>query len=176
MTVTDRPRTTLRVLTLNIHKGVASLRPTLVLERLRTNIRATGANLVLLQEVIGESRRLRARYRHYPSATQFEYLADNVWPHFAYGRNAVSSDGDHGNAILSAYPIDGWRNVDVSVPGREPRGLLVCRPRLPGRAPLSIACVHLGLGRTERRRQLERMAAWVESDASDGALLVDVEL
>ena len=162
----------LRTLTLNIHKGVASLRPGLVLERLRTNIRAVGADLVLLQEVIGESGRLRSRYAGYPTGTQLEYLADSVWPHRAYARNAVSADSDHGNAILSAWPIDGWSNVDVSVPGREPRGMLVCRPRLPDGSELTVGCVHLGLGRVERRRQLERIAQWVEAEAPRGALLL----
>jgi predicted PurR-regulated permease PerM len=44
----------------------------------------------------------------------------------AYGRNAAGPAGDHGNAVLSRWPIVRTHNHDVSLPGDEPRGLLHC--------------------------------------------------
>ncbi len=41
--------------------------------------------------------------------SQFAFLADEIWPHFAYGKNAIYSAGHHGNAILSKHPILGIR-------------------------------------------------------------------
>ena len=79
---------------------------------------ATDADLVFLQEVVGErlsavtnTANLEKQGNSYP---QFEYLADEVWPHHAYGRNAIYQKGHHGNAILSKNPFLGWDNVNVS--------------------------------------------------------------
>jgi len=55
-----------------------------------------------------------------------------VWQDYAYGRNAVYDYGDHGNAILSRFPIRSSENEDVSFHRRESRGLLHCEIELPG--------------------------------------------
>ena len=91
----------------------------------------------------------------WPEAPHYEFLADELWPEFAYGRNAVYPHGHHGNAVLSKFPIVAYENHDVSVDGHETRGLLHCMLRLPGR-PLDLhaICVHLGLRESHRRHQL----------------------
>jgi endonuclease/exonuclease/phosphatase family metal-dependent hydrolase len=62
-------------------------------------------------------------------------LADSLWPQFAYGRNAVYPEGDHGNALLSKFQIIRHDNLDVSISGHENRGVLHCVLRLPGEGP-----------------------------------------
>lgn len=83
---------------------------------------------------------------------QYEFLADSLWEGFAYGRNAVYPDGDHGNALLSRFPISRYQNVDISVAGEEKRGMLHCELTVPGYAgtPLHMICVHLGLREQDR--------------------------
>ena len=66
-------------------------------------------------------------------APHYEFLADSIWPQFAYGRNAVYPKGHHGNAVLSKFPIVRYENHDVSIGGPEKRGLLHCVLRVPGR-------------------------------------------
>lgn len=73
---------------------------------MRNTIQKYRVDLVLLQEVVGKHE------KHTPTTSQFEFLADGVWPHFAYGKNAVYDEGHHGNAILSLYPIVEWKNLD----------------------------------------------------------------
>src|SRR5690606_20256784 len=87
------------VLTANIHMGFDMLQRRFVLPRLREAIRGLGADIVFLQEVQGHHRDRARRYRHWPDVPHYEYLADTLWPQFAYGRNAVYPHGHHGNAL-----------------------------------------------------------------------------
>lgn len=148
-------RTRLRVLTLNLHKGFSAWGRRDVLQQIRAAVHAVGADLVFLQEVLGEVPErvgLDGVRRH---RSQYEFLADSLWAEHAYGRNAVSPRGHHGNALLSRWPIVAWRNLDVSAEQGEARGLLHCCIQVPG-APqrLHAICVHLGLREAERQAQV----------------------
>jgi len=151
----------LRVMTVNVHKGFTFLNRRFVLRELRDAIREVGADLVFLQEIHGSSRALAAGTAA-PEVPHYEYLADEIWPAFAYGRNAVYTNGDHGNALLSKYPIVRSQNVDVSSARHEKRGLLHCVLRVPGRDDVVHAiCVHLGLKQSHRQLQLQQLCEFV---------------
>ena len=146
----------LTVLTLNVHKGFTLFNRRFILPELREAVRATGADLVFLQEVHGSHQQHAERHPTWPTAPQYEFLADSMWPQFAYGRNAVYPHGDHGNALLSKFPIRAHDNLDVTIRGNEERGLLHCQLEVPGHEQVHAICVHLGL-REEHRRGT---AAW----------------
>jgi len=146
----------LTVLTVNMHKGFTLFNRRFILPQLREAVRSTGADLVFLQEVHGSHRLHQQRYPNWPSAPQYEYLADSMWPQFAYGRNAVYPHGDHGNALLSKFPILAYGNRDVSIQGNEQRGLLHCTLDVPGHAQVFAICVHLGLREAQRQKQIGR--------------------
>jgi endonuclease/exonuclease/phosphatase family metal-dependent hydrolase len=171
---TDSTPPSIRVLTLNTHKGFGIFNLGFVLHRLRTAIREVAADIVFLQEVQGTHTRHSSRVAAWPSAPHYEFLADEIWPEFAYGRNAVYPSGHHGNALLSKYPIVEWQNHDVSVRGEEQRGLLHCSLHIPGRDSLMHAiCVHLGLKEPDRRRQLDRLCEVVKDEIpAEAPLLV----
>ena len=152
----------IRLLMLNMHKGFSAWRRRFVLHELREAIRLSGADVVLLQEVLGAHRELSTRWERWPDQGQYEFLADTVWSAYAYGKNAVYPEGHHGNAVLSKFPITHFRNHDVSVADEEKRGLLHCVLDVPGWArPLHVICVHLGLSEAQRREQLQRLCAMV---------------
>jgi len=156
----------IRVLTYNIHKGYCTGNRRFVLESMRERIAETGADIVLLQEIHGRADKSdRKRKRHsYPDQPHFEYLADQAWPHYAYGRNAIYRKGDHGNAILSNYPLVSWENIDISVMPRSNRGILHGVIEIPGHSlPLHTLCVHLGLLEQERRQQIGRLIERIDS-------------
>lgn len=152
---------TLRVLTVNTHKGFAAFNRRFILPELRDAVRATAADLVFLQEVHGEHQLHAERHPGWPSAPQYEFLADSMWPAYAYGRNAVYPEGHHGNALLSRYPIVSHQNLDVSIAGNEQRGLLHAVLDLPGLGTVQAVCVHLGLRESHRRQQLELLCRLV---------------
>lgn len=165
--------TLIRVLTLNTHKGFTAFNRRFVLHELREAVRRVGADVVFLQEVQGAHASRASRVRGWPAAPHYEYLADELWPQYAYGRNAVYPDGDHGNAVLSKFPIESHRNHDVSVDGQEARGLLHCVLQLPDSGQLlHVICVHLGLREAHRHAQLQLLRDVIEKQVPAAATLV----
>ena len=165
--------TTLRVLTVNTHKGFAFLSRRFVLSELREAVRTVHADLVFLQEVQGAHAGNSASVAGWPESPHYEYLADELWPEFAYGRNAVYPHGHHGNAVLSKFPIVAYENRDVSIEGHETRGLLHCTLRLPGRElDLHAICVHLGLKESHRRHQLGLLSQVIRDHVPAAAPLI----
>jgi endonuclease/exonuclease/phosphatase family metal-dependent hydrolase len=88
--------------------------------------------MVFLQEVQGLHERPRRAPRDWPEQPQHEFLAEGVWPHTAYGGNAIYDHGHHGNAILSRFPILASHNQDISEHRFERRGLLHTEIAVPG--------------------------------------------
>ncbi len=146
---------TLHVATYNIHKGFSNFNRRMVVHELRDRLRQLGADLVFLQEVLGDHQRHAERIPDWPEEPQYEFLADSVWQDYAYGRNSVYDQGHHGNAVLSRYPIVRWDNEDVSAHALESRGLLHCEIKPPGyQRTLHCICVHLALHENGRRAQI----------------------
>jgi len=162
----------LKVLTINVHKGFTFFKRRFILPELRDAVRTTGADLVFLQEVHGTHERHAMRYPGWPPTSQYEFLADSMWPEFAYGRNAVYADGDHGNALLSKFPIREYNNLDASIQGNEQRGLLHCVIDVPGHAYVHAICVHLGLREAHRRRQIDLLAKQLAKLAASAIVIV----
>lgn len=154
----------LKVLTYNIHKGFSTGNFRFVLHQIREAIEISDVDLVFLQEIQGEHRFKQYRVNDWPSLSQFEFLADKLWPHFAYGKNAIYYSGHHGNAILSKYPIVHWENINVSSSKRASRSLLHAVINLPESSEyLHVFCIHLALRAPERRRQLQLLSHRIES-------------
>lgn len=157
----------IKILTLNTHKGFGVFNRRFVLQELRDAVRATEADLVFLQEVLGEhaSYAEHPKFRDYwPPQPQYEYLADSIWHSHTYGRNAVYPDGHHGNALLSHFPVTRWHNHDISLSGIERRGLLHCELSVQGASrTLHAICVHLSLREGDRQKQLRMLLKLVDT-------------
>ena len=155
----------IHVLTYNIHKGYCAGNRRFVLDSMRERIAESGADVVFLQEIHGTAIKSEAKRRRfsYPDQPHFEYLADQSWPHYAYGRNSIYRKGDHGNAILSMHPFVSWENIDVSIFKRSSRSILHGIIEIPGRSiRLHTLCVHLGLLEQERRGQFEALTERID--------------
>jgi endonuclease/exonuclease/phosphatase family metal-dependent hydrolase len=159
----------MRVLTVNTHKGFTPFNRRFILPELRDAVRTTSADVVFLQEVLGSHAKHARRFLNWPEVPHYEFLADTIWPEFAYGRNAVYPNGHHGNALLSKYPILEYENLDVSLSEAEKRGLLHCKLRVPQGADMHVVCVHFGLSEAHRRAQTrllcDRVRGWVPDPA-----------
>jgi endonuclease/exonuclease/phosphatase family metal-dependent hydrolase len=150
------------VLTVNTHKGFTALNRRFILRSCAKRCAAWPPTWCFC-------RKSTAPTNIIPSATatgrrcrSTNSLADSLWPQFAYGRNAVYPEGDHGNALLSKFQIIRHDNLDVSISGHENRGVLHCVLRLPGEGvEVHAICVHLGLRESHRTAQLKLLAsAW----------------
>ena len=159
----------LRIGTYNIHKGLSSFSVRMVLQDQRELIRSLGVDIMFLQEVRGK----HDRHSRLFTGGQYEFLADSIWQSFAYGKNAVRSNTDHGNCILSKYPIVNWENEDISAHPTEERGLLHCEINVPGwEETLHCICVHLGLLGSWRHQQLVALENRIKSMVPANAPLI----
>ena len=159
----------LTVMTVNTHKGFTSFNRKFILPELRDAVRKVGADVVFLQEVLGTN----GKAEDGPDVPHYEFLADSIWPQYAYGRNMVYPKGHHGNAVMSKFPIVHYQNHDVSIAGPEKRGLLHCVLRIPSHAlDVHVICVHLGLAETHRMQQLDLLCQMVRGEVPDNAPLI----
>lgn len=165
--------TNLRILTVNTHKGFTTFNRKFMLHELRDAVRLVSADLVFLQEVQGKHQSWSERHAGvWPEQPQYEFLADEIWQDYAYGRNAVYQQGHHGNALLSKYPIKSWDNWDISLNGIEKRGLLHCQIDAQNGQTVHAICVHLSLREPHRQIQLQQLCEHVNSIPSNETVIV----
>ncbi len=170
---TDPVSFTLNVLTYNMHKGFAAGNRRFVLPQLRDALEEADVDLIFLQETQGEHKERQTRVVNWPNAAQFEFLAYRLWPHYAYGKNAVYQAGHHGNAILSKYPFSKWENHNVSAFRRASRSLLHAVIALPeNKGSVHLICIHFDVMASERQRQLAILRSHVEKQIPQGAPLI----
>ncbi|CAA0125844.1 Uncharacterised protein [BD1-7 clade bacterium] len=155
---------TFRVCSYNIHKGFSASNRRFLLDDMRDAIRSVNADLCFLQEVRGED----LHPDTVRESNQFEFLADSVWPHSAYGHNAIYQQGHHGNAILSKYPFTRVRNYDVSQWFFSQRGVLLGHTD----NDMYLACVHMGLLASERQHQTTALIRLIEEHVPSDAPLI----
>ena len=166
----------LRVATYNIHKGVRGVGPRKRLEihNLGLAVEALDADLVFLQEVRlfhhREARRFDRSSFGWPSQGQADYLAPEGYD-VAYRTNAVTRHGEHGNALLSRWPIGEAGHHDVSDHRFEQRGLLHVPVQWNG-VTVHAVVVHFGLVHSSRVRQVQRLAEFIEREVPPGERLV----
>ena len=169
---TARSPDRLRVATYNIHKGVRGVGPgkRLEIHNLGLGIEALDADLVCLQEVRLFHHREAARFDHthfgWPEVGQAEFLAPAGYE-VAYRTNAVTRHGEHGNALLSRWPIGDVGHHDVSDHRFEQRGLLHVPVVWQG-TEVHAVVAHLGLIHASRVRQIERLAAYIADEVPPG--------
>jgi endonuclease/exonuclease/phosphatase family metal-dependent hydrolase len=166
----------LRVATYNIHKGVRGmgLRKRLEIHNLGLGIEALDADLVCLQEVrlyhAADARRFDRTWLGWPDEGQAEFLAPEGYT-AAYRTNAVTRGGEHGNALLSRWPLGDVGHHDVSDHRFEQRGLLHVPVDWQG-ITLHAVVAHLGLMHASRVRQVERLAAFIDAHVPAGEPLL----
>lgn len=158
----------LTFLTINAHKGFSAMNRRFVLHELRECVHSSGADIVFMQEVVGQNLRHAERYFAWPNKPHHEFMTELSGFSHAYGRNAVYTAGHHGNAILSRSPILYSEKVDISTNRVEQRGMLYARVELPeGKPPLHCVCVHLGLLCVSRTKQFRKIRDYIKSVVPD---------
>lgn len=139
----------------NIHKGFSSNNKSFVLEEIKDSIVKSKSDILFLQEVVGSS----GIGNH---NSQFEFLADNVWHHYSYGKNSISPNSHHGNAILSKYPIVFSKNIDISVNNVEKRGMIHGIIEIPNtEIKIHVICTHLNLLQKHRDLQIKKINEYI---------------
>ncbi|CAM3933398.1 endonuclease/exonuclease/phosphatase family protein [Paracidovorax anthurii] len=162
----------LRVATYNIHKGVQGLGPARRLEihNLGHAVEQLDADIVCLQEVRKVHRRGAQHFARWPEMPQAEFLAPEGYE-AVYRTNAFTRHGEHGNALLTRWPVIGHQHEDMSDHRFEQRGLLHVEIELQGRRVHAIV-VHLGLIPGSRVRQVAQLQRFIAREVPPEAPLV----
>ena len=163
----------LRVATYNIHKGVQGIGPgrRLEIHNLALAIDTLDADIVCLQEVRALNRREASYFLGWPEVPQADFLAPEGYE-AVYRTNAVTRHGEHGNALLSRWPVIRHRHEDMSDHRFEQRGLLHVEVLVLGR-PLHVIVVHFGLIPASRLRQALQLRRYIAREVpGDAPLLV----
>lgn len=126
-------------------------------------IRAMDADLVALQEVDGTPGRGSDSMQMIELAQAGDYRA-------IAGPTILGPGRHYGNALLTRLPVEDVQRLDLSLPGREPRGAILAHLRTPAGARLRCLVTHLGLAGRERRAQLRMLLPSL--DPADGPVLV----
>ena len=144
--------TALTLCSYNIH-GAVGRDGRLDASRIAAVIAETGADFVALQEV-----------DHHPvgDVDLPDYLASRGDYLYYPGPTLMRDERLFGNALLSCYPAATVRRIDLSVPGREPRGAIDIEV-LTGHGRLRLINTHLGLRPGERRLQVRRLLTHLEA-------------
>jgi endonuclease/exonuclease/phosphatase family metal-dependent hydrolase len=163
---------TIRVATWNIHKGVNGLGPRRRLEihNIGLAVDQFDADIICLQEVRKQHRGEARRFAHWPELEQADFLAPLGYTPI-YQTNAVTRHGEHGNALLTRWPVINHQHEDMSDHRFEQRGLLHVEVLIHG-APVHVIVVHLGLIKSSRRRQIAQLCTYIQREIPANAPLL----
>ncbi|MBK8073343.1 MAG: endonuclease/exonuclease/phosphatase family protein [Ramlibacter sp.] len=161
----------LRIATWNIHKGVRGIGPRRRLEihDMVHAVEQMDADIVCLQEVRSVHRREQHHFERWPEQPQADYLAPEGYEAI-YRTNAFTRHGEHGNALLSRWPVDTTGHEDMSDHRFEQRGLLHSQVRVEGQT-VHVVVVHLGLIHGSRLRQVDQLGRYLAREVPPDALL-----
>lgn len=162
----------LRIATYNIHKGVQGLGPLSRLEigNLGLAIEQLDADIICLQEVRKNNLRGQARFAHWPSVPQADYLAPEGYE-AVYHTNAITRHGEHGNALLTRWSVLHSQQRDISDHRLEQRGILHAGVDVAGRT-VHVLVVHLGLIHISRLRQVALIREFVRTEVPEHEAVV----
>jgi endonuclease/exonuclease/phosphatase family metal-dependent hydrolase len=162
----------LRVATYNIHKGVQGFGPARRLEihNLALAVKMLDADIVCLQEVRAANQREARRFAAWPDQPQAKFLAPHGYE-VVYCTNAVTRHGEHGNALLTRWPVVGWQHEDISDHRFEQRGLLHVQLLMHDRL-IHVIVAHFGLIPASRARQADRLKRYIAHRVPGAAPLI----
>jgi len=152
-----------RVATYNIHRciGMDGIRDC---RRIVEVLHEISADVVALQEVSSF---------HVEEGDIIEYLATATGTTPIEGFTMMEESARYGNVLLSKRPVSAVNRFDISIKGREPRGVI--EAVLGHEADNArLWATHLGLGIRERHAQIEKLMTIVgAADAARSILLGD---
>jgi endonuclease/exonuclease/phosphatase family metal-dependent hydrolase len=154
----------LRVATYNIHKGVQGVGPgrRLEIHNLGHAVEQLDADIVCLQEVRKLHRQEEKYFTRWPELPQAEFLAPQGYE-AVYQTNALTRHGEHGNALLSRWPVISRGHEDMSDHRFEQRGLLHVTI-YAHRRTVHVIVLHLGLIAGSRSRQVDQVKRFIERE------------
>ena len=155
------PISPLRVATYNVHRGIGS------------DGRSVPARvLAVLNEIDADVIALQELDLHRDSAfDMLDYFARNTGLISIAGPTMRRLQARYGNAVLTRLPVLDAHSIDLTRPGREPRGALDLDLEWRGHR-LHLIATHLGLMPGERRHQVRHLLKLLDAQPADLSVLL----
>jgi endonuclease/exonuclease/phosphatase family metal-dependent hydrolase len=93
------------------------------------------------------------------------HLVSAVHARVVAGPTLWKKEGLYGNALLTRMDFHRAARIDISVAGREPRGIIQIEPAR-AKGSVAVLATHLGLSLRERRYQVAQIAERLEAIAA----------
>ena len=137
---------TIRLVTYNIHRSIGNdgLHSP---GRIHAVLGEINADIIALQEI---------ELHQNPALDLLNYFAEDYGLTAIAGPTIFKSDAHYGNALLTRLAVEDIRRIDLTIPGREPRGAIDIDVACDGHR-IQIVATHLGLHPAERRRQVRKL-------------------
>jgi endonuclease/exonuclease/phosphatase family metal-dependent hydrolase len=130
--------------------------------RIASVLRELDADVIALQEV---------EHRKVDGLNLPEYFAHATGSTPLVGPTLMRDTRRYGNLLLSRFEVRSCERVDLSHPGREPRGAISAELAV-GDLRLHVVATHLGLLPGERRQQTRRLLVLFEESEAEVAVLL----
>jgi len=156
--------TKLKLMTFNMHRGIDK-NGRLDLGAIAEVITASDANIIALQEV--ERYSIRTGFQD-----QIKKLSEKTEMNYAYSKSTNILNGEYGNGLLSKYPIEEYKAIDLPSYG-EQRTVLRAIINVNG-LRLVVYNTHLGLKAIEREEQLEFIMQMISEETLEYILMGDL--
>jgi phospholipase D1/2 len=159
-TFSDKTQDEITVASFNIHQCLG-------MDGRKNPIRTAGVIAELEAHLVG----LQEVHSTFIESPQLDTLSQTTGLHVIPGPTMHRSDGHYGNVLLTAYSPLSVRPIDLSFPGREPRGAIDAELDIQGRS-VRVIVTHLGLNVRERQFQVDRLSESLISQKYDLLVLM----
>ncbi|WP_232371032.1 endonuclease/exonuclease/phosphatase family protein [Desulfogranum marinum] len=152
-----------RIATYNVHRcvgrdGVENI------DRIVAVLKGLNADIVALQEVTSSNKQSSSMLARLALETEMEAIE---------GFTLTTSGTRYGNAILTGLPISTVNRINISVTGKEPRGVIEIVLHVPDiETSITIWATHLGLGIAERYFQINQLLRVIGTKNADVSVLL----
>jgi len=150
----------MRIATYNIHRCVGRDKKE-DYQRIADVLLEIDADIVALQEVTSSGE----------NGDMLAFLAGATGAEPIEGFTLFAAGAHYGNGLLSKPPVAAINRIDISVAGREPRGVIEAVFHL-NHLHIKLLATHLGLGIRERHRQIRQLEEIVCTPRADIDILL----
>jgi endonuclease/exonuclease/phosphatase family metal-dependent hydrolase len=147
----------LKLVTYNLHKGKNILGFKYCFKELKKFLDREEFDIGFFQEILGEN------ITDPSIPKQIESLADEKWTTYSFAKNSIVSNHEHGNLILSKYPILSFDICDLSLSKLEKRSALIAQIKI-GEISYNFICTHLNLRQKDRYKQIDILLEFIKDN------------
>ena len=145
----------LNIVSYNLHKGRTTFNRRYNIDSLKKIIAPLDFDIGFFQEVLSQ------QHSTVKLSCQLEALADDKWKEYSFAKNSIVTNHEHGNAILSKFPIVENHIVNLTINKLEKRSAIFTKIAHEDQHIICI-CTHLNLRTKDRLIQVNKILEFLD--------------